>query len=105
AGAVCRAGSCGETGLAAMPLSFLVRFRPTGPWRFGPGSGARDQTDQLLHSDAVYSAVSSAMLRLGRLEDWLSATARAETQAAVRFSSLLPYQRDMLFVAPPRSVW
>lgn len=89
-----------------MPSSSIVRFRPTGPWRFGPGSGAREQVDRLLHSDAVYSAVSSAFARLGMLEDWLAATARSESgSAAVRFSSLFPYHKETLFVVPPRSVW
>src|SRR5207302_5796240 len=89
-----------------MSSSFIVRFRPTGPWRFGPDSGARDRVDAICHSDAVFSAVTNAMSRLGLLEDWLAATAQAESGApAVRFSSLYPFQRDTLFVAPPRSLW
>ena len=86
--------------------SFIVRFRPTGPWRFGPDSGSREQVDPLLHSDAVYSAVASAMGQLGMLEDWLAATARNQSGVSpVRFTSLFPFQRDTLFVIPPRSVW
>lgn len=89
-----------------MPVSFIVRFRPSGPWRFGPDSGARDHVDLLLHSDAVYSAVSGALAKLGGLEEWLGATTQAgEAGSPVRFTSLYPYQRDTLFVVPPRSVW
>jgi CRISPR type III-A-associated RAMP protein Csm4 len=83
---------------------FVVRFRPRGPWRFGPESGARDRAGLIYHSDAVFSAVSSALARLGSIEDWLDATARAQTPA-VRFSSFFPFQRELLFVAPPQSVW
>src|SRR5579871_5789156 len=85
--------------------SFIVRFRPTGPWRFGPDSGARDRVDFLYHSDAVFSAVTSAMAHLGFLEEWLDATARANGEPAVRFSSFYPFQRELLFVAPPRNLW
>ncbi len=83
--------------------SFVVRFRPTGPWRFGPDSGAREDVNLLFHSDAVYSAVTNSMARLGLLEDWLRDTAHADP--AVRFSSLFPFQRDTLFVVPPQGVW
>jgi len=85
--------------------SFVVRFRPTGPWRFGPDTGARDRVDFVYHSDAVFSAVSAAMARLGRLEEWLDATARAQDASAVRFSSFFPFQGDHLFVIPPRNLW
>ena len=84
--------------------SFIVRFRPTGPWRFGPDSGAREDVNLLFHSDAVYAAVTSSMARLGLLEDWLRDTARLETPA-VRFSSFFPFQRDTLFVVPPQNLW
>ena len=85
--------------------SFIVRFRPTGPWRFGPDSGARDRVDLVYHSDAAFSALSSAMARLGLLEDWLDATARASGAPAVRCSSFFPFQGDHLMVIPPRSLW
>lgn len=85
--------------------SFVVRFHPTGPWRFGPDSGARDRVDFVYHSDAVFSAVSAAMGRLGLLEEWLDATARAGEMPAVRFSSFYPFHGDTLFVIPPRSLW
>jgi CRISPR type III-A-associated RAMP protein Csm4 len=89
-----------------MALSFIVRFRPTGPWRFGPDSGAREQVDRIFHSDAVYSAVCGAMASLGTLEDWLQATATSESgRSPVRFSSFFPFQRDLLFVAPPSTIW
>jgi hypothetical protein len=88
-----------------MPSSFIIRLRPTGPWRFGPDSGSREHVDLLLHSDAVYAAVSSAMARLELLSDWLDATARCEGPSPVRFTSLYPYHRDHLFVIPPRGIW
>src|SRR6266481_4567801 len=89
-----------------MSLSFIVRFRPTGPWRFGPDSGARDRVDLIYHSDAVYSAVTSSMARLGMLDEWLAATAHANGGTpAVRFSSFYPFVRNTLLVVPPRSVW
>jgi len=85
--------------------SFLVRFRPTGPWRFGSNSGARDRLELVYHSDAAFSAVTTAMARLGYLEEWLDATARGTGVPAVRFSSFFPFQGDALLVIPPRSHW
>ena len=88
-----------------MALSSIVRLRPAGPWRFGPDSGARDRVDSICHSDAVFSAVTHAMARLGSLENWLEATATGSGTPAVRFSSLFPFQRETLLVCPPRSLW
>ena len=86
--------------------SAIVLFRPTGPWRFGPDSGVRDRVDLVYHSDSLYAAVTSAMLRLDFLDEWLGATARREdVDPDVRFSSLFPFQRDHLYVTPPRSLW
>ena len=82
--------------------ALLIRFRPTGPWRFGPDSGAHDRVDSVCHSDTVYSAVTSMMARLGVLEEWLAATTAAP---AVRFSSLFPYHGETLFVPPPHVLW
>ncbi|HLG99076.1 MAG TPA: type III-A CRISPR-associated RAMP protein Csm4 [Bryobacteraceae bacterium] len=90
---------------AGSSTSFAVRFRAMGPWRFGPDSGARDRVGFVYHSDAVFSAVCSAMLRLGLMEDWLRATATSEDAPAVRFSSFFPYHGDTLLVIPPRSLW
>ena len=87
-----------------MTHGLLIRLRPTGPWRIGPDSGDRDRIDRIYHSDSVYAAVTSAMARLGRLEAWLDATARAEAPA-VRFSSCFPFHADTLLVAPPRNLW
>jgi hypothetical protein len=44
------------------------------------------------------------MARLGSLEEWLAATARAGA-SAVSFSSCYPFQGDVEFVAPPRTLW
>ena len=85
--------------------SFTVRFRPLGPWRFGPDSGARDRVDLIYHSDAVYSAVCFAMLQLGLADEWFEATARSETAPAVRISSFYPFQGKTLLVVPPRNIW
>jgi CRISPR type III-A-associated RAMP protein Csm4 len=86
-------------------LRFVARFRPTGPWRIGPDSGARDRVDTIYHSDAAFSAVCGAMARLGAIEEWLDATARRDGAPAVRFSSFYPFQGKHMFVVPPRSVW
>ena len=83
---------------------FAVRFRPLGPWRFGPDSGARDRVDLIYHSDAVFSAVCSAMSQLGLAEAWLDATARS-AEPAVRFSSFYPFVGNTLLIVPPRSIW
>ena len=85
--------------------SYAVRFRPRGPWRFGPESGARDRVELIHHSDAVYSAVSAAMAQLGMSDRWFEATAQAETSPAVRFSSLYPFQGKNLLIVPPRGLW
>ncbi len=88
-------------------LSSLVRLRPTGPWRFGDASGSRERVDLIFHSDALFSAVTAAMAQLGWTEEWLDATARAAADggAQVRFSSVFPFQRDVLYVTPPRTLW
>jgi CRISPR type III-A-associated RAMP protein Csm4 len=91
--------------MSSVGLNYSVRFQPVGPWRFGPDSGARDRVDLIYHSDALFSAVCSAMSQLGLQKPWLEATARAEGAPAVRFSSLYPYQGDTLLVIPPRSLW
>jgi CRISPR type III-A-associated RAMP protein Csm4 len=80
-------------------------LRPSGPWRIGVDSGARDRVDRIFHSDALFSAVSQAMLRLGQLEEWLAATAGAAGEPAVRLSSLFPFLDEIQFVPPPRSLW
>lgn len=90
---------------ASSQLSFAVRFHPVGPWRFGPDSGARDRVDLIYHSDALFSAVCSAMWQLGLGEDWLAATAASEGPPAVRFSSFFPFIGETLLMVPPRSLW
>ena len=84
--------------------SVLVRLRPSGPWRIGPDSGDRDRVERIYHSDALYSAVCGAMSRLGALDEWLDATARA-TEPAVRFSSCFPFHNETLYVLPPQHIW
>jgi len=88
-----------------MPAGVLkVHLTPSGPWRIGPNSGDRDRVDRIYHSDSLYSAVSSAMARLGMLEEWLDATARAP-EPAVRFSSCFPFLGETQFIVPPRHLW
>ncbi|MGA7237416.1 MAG: hypothetical protein WBY44_17145 [Bryobacteraceae bacterium] len=87
-----------------MNPGLIVKLRPTGPWRIGPDSGARNRVDAIYHSDSLYSAVAQAMSRLGVLEEWLDATARAATRV-VCFSSCFPMVNETLFVTPPRTVW
>jgi CRISPR type III-A-associated RAMP protein Csm4 len=81
-----------------------VSLYPSGPWRIGPDSGARNQVDTIYHSDSVYSAVTSALARLGLLEEWLEATAR-NGSSAVCFSSCFPMVDDLAYVVPPRTIW
>jgi len=90
---------------ASSNLNYAVRFRPMGPWRFGPDSGARDRVDLIYHSDALFSAVCSAMSQLGLAQEWLEATASSASFPAVRFSSFFPFAGDTLLVVPPRSLW
>jgi CRISPR type III-A-associated RAMP protein Csm4 len=87
-----------------MNPGMVVKLRPTGPWRIGPDSGARNRVDAIYHSDSLYAAVTSAMARLGSLEEWLGATARNRAPA-VCFSSCFPFLDEIGFVVPPRSVW
>ena len=87
-----------------MNPGLVVKLRPSGPWRIGPDSGARNRVDVIFHSDSLYSAVTAAMARLGWLEEWLDATVRTGGPA-VSFSSCFPYLDDIVFVVPPRTVW
>jgi len=84
--------------------ALFIKLRPTGPWRIGPDSGDRDRVDRIYHSDSLFSAVTGAMSRLGELDSWLDATARA-SEPAVRFSSCFPFYGETLYVVPPRNVW
>lgn len=87
-----------------MNPAFLIQLYPAGPWRYGPGEGGRDRVDDLYRSDRLFSAVTIAFERLGLLGEWLKATAEAATPAVV-FSSLFPFQGEMLFVPPPATLW
>src|ERR1035438_7036142 len=87
-----------------MNPGLVVKLRPAGPWRIGPDSGARNRVDAIYHSDSLYSAVTSAMSRMGSLAEWLDATARSQAPA-VCFSSCYPFLDDLGFVVPPRPIW
>src|SRR5260370_10996268 len=82
----------------------MVTSRPAGPLRIVPDSGARNLVDVIYHSDSLYSAVNSAMSRMGSLSAWLDATARSQAPA-VCFSSCFPFLEDIGFVVPPRTIW
>ncbi|MGE5645954.1 MAG: type III-A CRISPR-associated RAMP protein Csm4 [Acidobacteriota bacterium] len=88
-----------------MNPGFLVQLRPSGPWRIGPATGARDRVDRIFHSDTLFSAVSHAMARLGRLEEWFAATVASPNGPAVRLSSLFPSLGELRFVPPPKNLW
>jgi len=87
-----------------MNPGLVVKLRPAGPWRIGTDSGARNRVDTIYHSDSLYSAVASAMARLGSLDQWLDATAR-NGAPAVSFSSCFPFLDEIGFVIPPRTIW
>jgi CRISPR type III-A-associated RAMP protein Csm4 len=87
-----------------MNPGLVVKLRPAGPWRIGTDSGARNRVDVIYHSDSLYSAVASAMARLGSLDEWLGATAR-NGASAVSFSSCFPFLDEIDFVIPPRTIW
>jgi CRISPR type III-A-associated RAMP protein Csm4 len=86
-------------------MNFLVRLRPTGPWRIGPPGGFRETTDLLYRGDALYSAVCTAMSYTGMLDEWLAATAANPDGSAVRFSSLFPFVEGADLITPPRTLW
>ena len=48
-----------------MQPAVLIRLRPLGPWRYGPGDGGNDRMDKLFRSDRLYSAVTLAMRQFG----------------------------------------
>ena len=87
-----------------MNPGLVVKLRPSGPWRIGPDSGARNRVDVIYHSDSLYAAVTSAMARFGWLDEWLEATAR-QGETAVCFSSCFPFLEELRLIVPPRTIW
>jgi len=87
-----------------MNPGLVVKLRPTGPWRIGPDSGARNRVDSIFHSDTLYAAVTGALARMGPLEEWLEATVR-QTPPEVCFSSCFPFLDEIGFIVPPRTIW
>lgn len=88
-------------------MALLAKLRPCGAWRVGPDSGDRLRVDRILHSDTLYSALTLAFMELGLSEEWLAATASAADGApsGVRIASCFPFVDDVLFVAPPDTMW
>jgi CRISPR type III-A-associated RAMP protein Csm4 len=87
-----------------MQPALLIRLRPAGPWRFGPGEGGLDGVDELYRSDRLFSALTIAFGQLGLMDEWLQATAHA-AKPAVAIGSLFPFQGDTLFAIPPATLW
>jgi CRISPR type III-A-associated RAMP protein Csm4 len=86
-------------------MALLAKLRPMGPWRAGSNTGERSRAEVVLHSDALFSALTHAMSHLDLLDAWIAATADNERGSAVRFSSCFPYADQFLFVSPPRTMW
>jgi CRISPR type III-A-associated RAMP protein Csm4 len=90
-------------------MALLAKLRPSGPWRVGPDSGDRLRVGRVLHSDALYSALTHAFIELGELDAWLEATAMHAGGAQIRSSSCFPFVAtetgDTLFLPPPESHW
>jgi len=87
-----------------MPAGMIIRFRPSGPWRFGPSTGERSRTDLTGPSDLLYAAVGEALRWLGEGSLWREAV-REAPDPAFRLSSLFLYSGRSLFVPPPASLW
>jgi CRISPR type III-A-associated RAMP protein Csm4 len=88
-----------------MNPALLIRLRPVTPWRIGPDHGTLEHSEAILHSDALYSALTLAFDQLGWMEEWLNGTAQPFAEPAVKLTSCFPYQRGLLYVAPPESLW
>lgn len=88
-----------------MRPAFVARFYPSGPWRIGADSGGPETASSILHSDAVYSAVSWAMERLGALPEWIEGVFGDPGGPPVRFSSCFPFLDGVRLVAPPAHLW
>lgn len=88
-----------------MNPALLVKIRPSTPWRLGSETASLAEASAVLHSDAIYSAVTLALGQLGWMEEWLAATADPFREPAVRFTSAFPWQRNLLYVPPPRGLW
>jgi CRISPR-associated protein Csm4 len=59
----------------------------------------------VLHSDALYSAITLALIELGQGGEWLAATAGHSGGSRVRLSSCFPFVDDVLFLTPPETHW
>jgi CRISPR type III-A-associated RAMP protein Csm4 len=90
-------------------MALLAKMRPSGPWRVGPDSGDRLRVGRVLHSDALYSALTHAFIELGEFDAWIEATAIHAAGPQVRLSSCFPFvpseNGDVLFLPPPQSLW
>ena len=90
-------------------MALLAKLRPCGPWRVGSDSGDRLRVGRVLHSDALYSALTHAFIPLGEVDAWLEATATHAEGAQVHLSSCFPFAAnengDTMFLPPPESHW
>jgi CRISPR type III-A-associated RAMP protein Csm4 len=89
-----------------MARALLIRLTPAGPWRNGAGPGESRRADPVCHSDTLYSALTQAIVALGRTPEvgpeWTEATAH---DPGVTVTSLFPFLRDDLYAPPPRTLW
>lgn len=87
-----------------MNAALVVRIRPSGPWRFGPESGSRQETADIGRSDSLFGALSSAMRKLGEGDEWFAASAAAE-RPELAISSAFPLLGRTHYVVPPFTLW
>ena len=83
-------------------------MRPTGPWRMGPDTGARDGVDLVYHSDSLYSAVTGAIRLLSGYREFPSGSTLQRTIPPAPLSASAPcflFTTSICFVIPPRTVW
>jgi len=87
-----------------MPRALLIRLTPAGPWR--NGMGGAPGVDPVCHSDTLYSALTQAIVSLGRTPEvapeWTNATLH---DPGITLTSLFPFLREDLFAPPPRTLW
>ena len=88
-----------------MNPGLVVKLRPSGPWRIGPDSGARNRVDVDLSQRL---ALFGGHLRHGAsgLARGVAGCHRAHCRSpAVCFSSCFPFLDEIGFVVPPRTIW
>ena len=78
-----------------MHPALVVRFRPAGPWRIGPDSGARNRVDRIYHSDSLlFGGIRTPWRGWGGWRNGWRRPSGTRKAPAVRFSSCFPYLED-----------